>query len=402
MALSRNASIARTSSSSVARNSSNTSPERRTGGGVGVPISRLRTDSNSKSSSVGGGGGVSPGRPSGRVAVMSRAGSMGSTSTPSSPPRAEAADHSSPTGHKESPHPSLPSVIKLLPPSKASQLPQGRWSKLYLSRINETQVVAERDREKETAVLSNVAACVVLLQRCAKRFKARLHAKLALAKLSAAKQLSLQHFEMPEPPARWQFCWGKNVHCYFCKRPTISDSVSCLHCGSIAHRLCAQEARSSETNIELAIRSSSKRMVSQKQSGFICESCSTFYAGETQYYMKCYDKLAEVKYRDFCKGVISKALVTYITRCRQIKKERALQLLRNAMKRYSLVKMYHIWKRSCLRVIVLDVVGLPNVVTDMNDKCIIILTVVDPVKHAQLFRIDKKPDTVIDEGSNFL
>jgi hypothetical protein len=50
----------------------------------------------------------------------------------------------------------------------------------------------------------------------------------------------------------------------------------------------------------------------------------------------------------------------------------------------------------------LDVLSFPPIVTEMNDKCLIVLTVVDPVKHSQLFRIDRKPDVVIDEGTRQL
>jgi hypothetical protein len=284
--------------------------------------------------------------------------------------------------------------------------PKGRWSKMYMQRISDTQVHVDRGRETETWHFNQVAMSVVLLQRCAKRFKSRLYGKLAFARLAGTKQLSLEHFEWPTAPSEWQAFWGRNIHCYFCKQPTISDSITCFHCGSIAHRLCAvQDGRRFESGLTVAKKLSKKSMIkhlSQKKRTFTCDSCIKFYEEEGEYYHRCWDRLKAIKTRDYYKGVIAKALVFYVGRCRQLKREKAVQMLRNAMQRYSLVKMYHTWKRSCLRVIVLDVLSFPPIVTEMNDKCLIVLTVVDPVKHSQLFRIDRKPDVVIDEGTRQL
>ena len=274
-----------------------------------------------------------------------------------------------------------------------------RWSAMYVNRVHFTQDLASTSRRQETNALINVISCVMLLKRAAKRFLRRLHQKLSFAKLSYKKQTSIEHFQWAPPAQEWSSSWGRNLHCCVCRKPVISDSSHCRFCGVISHRLCILgQIRANAVNAPPKNPGEHAALTLAKY--FTCTKCSRFQAEEETFYNSSFEVLKAQRTKDYYRNIISVGIVDCIQRKRAKKKGRALSLLRSAMNRFFLVKQYKAWRRSCLRVIVLDLSGLPS--ECMNDRCLVVLTVVDPLKHSQLFRIDKKPDVVVSEGILFL
>jgi hypothetical protein len=273
--------------------------------------------------------------------------------------------------------------------------PSKRWSNMYVKRVNFTQDTISTVRHNESNALIHVVTCVMLLKRAAKRFLKRLHQKLALAKLSCKKQTSLEHFQWAPPFQEWRSDWGRQLHCCICHKPVITDSSHCKFCGVVGHRLCIIPLiRANALNVPP--RNPGEHAALTLAKYFTCKKCNTVQKDEQAYYTKAFEDLKEQRTKDYYRNVISMALVEWIRRKRIRKLAHATTLVRFAMNRFILMKQYKAWRRSCLRVLVLDLTSLPH--ECMNERCLVVLTVVDPIKHSQLFRIDKKPELVLGEG----
>jgi hypothetical protein len=131
----------------------------------------------------------------------------------------------------------------------------------------------------------------------------------------------------------------------------------------------------------------------------VCPTCEESKASEDSYYKACYEKLKAQKYRKYHLDTITRFLSACLSTRRHQKMAKALNLLRGLVRKRIDHKLYQFYRRSVLRVIFIQLNSLPSYMDSSSDRQLIVLTVVDPVKHAQLFRFDKRADLAFQEGS---
>ena len=250
------------------------------------------------------------------------------------------------------------------------------------------------------AALPRFIMFLVVCRRYLLKVKKAVQSKFAFAKYSASKQTSLEGFEFPFSFREWKQHWGNCIRCCFCTMEAISDVKYCKFCGNIAHRLCIlsrcqQQGFTRETYFHGREYDSIGTLLNDR---FVCPTCEESKALEDSYYKACYEKLKAQKCRKYHLDTITRFLSTCLSTRRHQKMAKALNLLRGLVRKRIDHKLYQFYRRSVLRVIFIQLNSLPSYMDSSSDRQLIVLTVVDPVKHAQLFRFDKRADLAFQEG----
>ena len=133
---------------------------------------------------------------------------------------------------------------------------------------------------------------------------------------------------------------------------------------------------------------------------FVCTTCEESRKVDQVYFDKCKEKHRLEKIKDFYRDLIARKMLAFWRQRCYRRKKRVFIRIQAFVRRRMAIKEYELWKRSQKRVVVIEMSSLPRYVdASVSGKYLIVVTVVDPIKRCQLFRIDKKAEAIKSEGS---
>lgn len=235
-----------------------------------------------------------------------------------------------------------------------------------------------------------------------KKFAVSLKSKLQ-AKLDAARDAEM-HLRANIPTVEWRKHWGSSYHCSICEQNAVTDIRFCKFCNRVAHRLCVMETmkkRKKQILLPKAETADGDDDSDNKESlgvdRFVCTTCEESRKVDQVYYDKCKEKHRLEKIQDFYRDMIARKMLAFWRQKCYRRKKRVFIRIQAFVRRRMAIKEYELWKRSQRRVVIVELSTLPKYV-DNSGKYLIVVTVVDPIKRCQLFRIDKKAEVVKSEG----
>jgi hypothetical protein len=204
----------------------------------------------------------------------------------------------------------------------------------------------------------------------------------------------------------WQKHWGSAHYCSYCQKLACSDIKFCQYCDNVAHRLCITEYSKKHKHMYRdSYRTNNKEVdkyikmhLSLPVDRFVCLVCEQSREEDKQYIDKMKEKVRLEKIRMFYARLIARKMLMFWRR-KVYKRQRAAHLMLQAFVRRRMAgREYGTRQREARRVLIIEVEQLPKYVMDNPTKHLVILTIIDPIKHSQLFRFDKKIEVVKNEG----
>lgn len=209
------------------------------------------------------------------------------------------------------------------------------------------------------------------------------------------------------PPKQidWKKHWGTQLMCYICSIPAINDCIVCTKCNLIAHARCVAEEKK-KNNFNNNMSNSNKlhalRLLAPNAPAklhptpeYKCPYCEETFNADMQFYNKIVANLRLEKLRNLCATVIAKRILIFLEKRRLAKKKICIIFLQ-AFFRGKLMRMrYHAQMRTKPRLVLIHFKQLPAWLRDMN--AVVVVTVHDTFKDAQLFRYDKTLETALTE-----
>ena len=255
-----------------------------------------------------------------------------------------------------------------------------KWSQVYCEKIAE-------NREQHTALEKYKNETVLKLWSrtvISKRYAVKLHQKRrSIASHTREPKLKGLTFEP------WMPHWGTQNLCCVCERPCFNDCVVCKCCNSIAHGNCAEINKTS--NGEGHRRHSFDPYKDNDKvdyNEFICGECRDLQSEEKYRYVQQLYTIKEGRAKEVQGKFIAKRLLAYIFRIRFKRQRRFAVLIQSVTRGYLCRKRFQSCRKSQMRVVVVSIRDLP----ELPDGAGIVLTVVDTMKHTQLFRLDKSAE----------
>lgn len=217
----------------------------------------------------------------------------------------------------------------------------------------------------------------------------------------ADSRQNLEELKKFTAAVEWQKHWGSSSICCICHNRAVSDVLFCRFCDNVSHRLCnrsrIKKLKQSGQNSYIPPPAPEGVSLTDR---FVCGTCEESQKVDEFYYEKYYDKWRLDRLRDFYQRIIARKVLTIIQQKLFKKQRRSFILVQSAVRRSMARNDYLHWQRSQVRVVVIELHQIPKYV-EKNDKFLIVLTAIDPIKHSQIFRIDKKPEAAIEEGKNW-
>lgn len=233
-----------------------------------------------------------------------------------------------------------------------------------------------------------------------KKFAVSLRAKLQ-AKLDSARDAEM-HLRADIPTIEWRKHWGSSYHCTICEQNAVTDIRFCKYCNRVAHRLCVMETMKKKRK-QIVLPKSNEDEPDAKEfvdvDRFVCTTCEESRKVDQVYFDKCKEKHRLEKIKDFYRNLIARKMLAFWRQRCYRRKKRVFIRIQAFVRRRMAIKEYELWKRSQKRVVVIEMSSLPRYVdASVSGKYLIVVTVVDPIKRCQLFRIDKKAEAIKSEG----
>ena len=305
------------------------------------------------------------------------------------------------------------------------------WSKLYEHRaqvlLKEKEDPASNRARRDLQMITKAGTLI------ARKIGKRVRIKLKNKAFSCHR--TPENLTFPKGLRDWSTHWGTQLMCSICQTPCFYDSTNCKTCNAIAHRLCVAEQLVLSGSISqmssLSMGSEHKAaaddddddededgepdaedaVFGEGQEGednflatlsalgtdeYNCMDCHRGYQEDVDYFDKLKVKLTRGRRLVLAMRLVCRRILCYIERKRFKKLRKGLILIQSGIRKRRAKRVFFHWRRSQMRVIVIDVLHLPLGAIKEND--LVVLTAVDPMKNQQLFRIDKDASRAIDEG----
>jgi hypothetical protein len=206
-----------------------------------------------------------------------------------------------------------------------------------------------------------------------------------------------------------------------------SDIKFCQYCDNVAHRLCIMENANARKHRQQRMRAQTmnsyeashinhhnnlhkrppkdhsefdiKAQLQLPVDRFLCAVCEDSRNADRQFFERMVEKERLEKIRLFYARLIARKMLLFWKQKTVRKLKAAHAMLVRYVRRKMAGKEYAAWQRAQRRVIVVELEQLPKYIFENPSKYLVILCVVDPVKHTQLFRYDKKADIIRNEGA---
>jgi len=155
-------------------------------------------------------------------------------------------------------------------------------------------------------------------------------------------------------------------------------------CNSITHDLCI----SSYQNPRVPSGYLNKN-------NHICFNCVDFIDGDIEHFMQMKTRDIEYRTKVASATIIARRAVIFLEQRRLQRKVRAIILIQSVFRRQIAKLKFESWKRSKLRVLVVELLSLPQ---RISENGLVVLCAMDTFSSTQLIRIDKRGDSCVKES----
>jgi len=203
----------------------------------------------------------------------------------------------------------------------------------------------------------------------------------------------------PAPIRSWVQTLGSQAFCDLCRKPSVNRCVFCITCGCIAHRLCVLKS------------STQSLMVKPKAPGTLyyeCRHCCDTMNDEQKFYDDTVAKIKRVNARVATQQVIDEHIIAKRVQAHAKRVKESVILIQSAVRKYRARTVFFMWRRTQLRVVVLEINDIFPLICPQGDPSyhhlaavppgFVVATVVDPIKHLQVMRVEKKLQLALKEG----
>lgn len=269
---------------------------------------------------------------------------------------------------------------------------------MYLDKISILHQATEKERLKTVNALTSTIKGAMLAKRFCSKVRRRLNARLATSQMIISSKRSIENMKEPDPPLEFSDHWNFSSVCDVCGQYAVTDIKCCKFCNCVAHRLCIlpQAVRlPSSLEVEDYDSDSGEVIFHDK---YVCALCNENRQIDTEYFNKVRTKLREDKILKFFRDVISKKVLAHMERKKFLKFKKGCVLIQSFIRRLIARREFYLWRRCQMRIVVIELKSLPSWLESL-DRYLVTLTVVDPVRHSQIYRIDKRADKVASEGT---
>lgn len=267
--------------------------------------------------------------------------------------------------------------------------PQKKWSKIYVDKIEETKELESAQRKKNAQGFLDMMSRTVWTRRLLKKIREKLRAK------GFSCKKTVENFLPPVEQYPFRIDWGTQVLCIICNLPCLSESIACKSCDTVAHYECILNNIDLDTNEDCLDddNESGIHVDGEQNFEFYCESCAESRANDVSFYERVSAQLREERVRRIYSRIIAKRVATYIERKRFQKKRKSLSILQNVIRKRIARKKFYAWRRTQMRVVVLELCHIQGLTPDH----LVSVSIFDTIKHTQLFRFDKFGDSANNE-----
>lgn len=229
-------------------------------------------------------------------------------------------------------------------------------------------------------------------------------AKIVREKLRAKHLLSnrrnVSDVIKPSPVREWSRALGTQAFCDLCGKPSVNRCVFCITCGVVAHRLCV--VKSPVYNILTKSDSPSTMF-------FECSHCRESTRDEQQFYDDSVAKIKRVNAHVATQQVIDEHIIARRVMAHSKKVKESVILIQSTVRKHRARTVFYMWRRTQLRVVVLHINSVFPLISPSDDPTydhgaalppgFIVVTVIDPIKHLQIMRVEKKLQLALTEGT---
>lgn len=282
-----------------------------------------------------------------------------------------------------------------------------KWTDIYQSQLNLREQKMNVSKAPTSKQRIHVAKLII-----ATKFARIVKEKLKSRSFSCRKIANNIH---PATDfANWDNdMWGTQLLCCLCSSPGLHGCVSCVTCNAIAHQLCLLKKQ----KFKLLVDSVEDAHLIEN---FKCRDCEQSNRDEGLYYKKCLSALQTQRTAILAGSIIEAGFKGRLGRLRYAKMKRSAIIIQSLVRKRRAKKVFYMWRRTELRVVRIEFdnlfppkakqklfamnsssnVNVSNSV-DSNHKIpsgYLVVTVIDPIKHLQIFRFERKLSHVSNEG----
>jgi hypothetical protein len=317
------------------------------------------------------------------------------------------------------------------PPKKIVSKKRPKWSKVFVDRIESQHyddVVAQKKLNNSWLVL---CAGSTIRHRMINNIKNKMSSK----SFSCVRTVE-NYNSAPSPHSEFEPCWnGHNFLCLLCAKPAVNGLIPCKTCNTYVHKLCRDEDliknnemqkdfesldcdfnnsfiddgndskfdeentrndninfRISNTPLDCGVSS----FAYNEDDQYTCYLCLETSKSDLEYYEKHRIDLNKKRIKLIWGKYLVRFFKSKIVRKRFVlKRWMVIKIQSYARKRIQKTK-FAIFCRHQLRILILEITHLPPFTISKGG--LIIVTVVDPIRRAQLYRFDKNYEESLQEG----
>lgn len=253
------------------------------------------------------------------------------------------------------------------------------WSKVYADCV-EDHCIQEDEQGRKIAEGFSIAASRVVI---AKKLSRSIRSKMKSPAFSCKK--TLENLTEPSPLLTWKSHWGSQNMCSICVLPCLSESITCQTCNSVSHYSCILNYGDDTENENKSDDKSIGTLILGGKSEYNCTHCVQNTINDKEHHDKLHNKLLDERIYKVFSRFVAKRMITYMEQRRYLKKKKSISLLQRILRKKIARKNFYSWRRCQLRVLVIAFDSFPQVL----ESALVVITLVDTIKHAQLFRFDK-------------
>lgn len=253
------------------------------------------------------------------------------------------------------------------------------WKKIYIERVDDII------KKNETQEAVNEAEKGLDLTVATRFVQSMLDNGISSSLRLKGKEFCKNSIESIVPPrahSSWKPSWGSQTLCSICDRPGISECTICSKCNIITHNSCIKFSAS----FEFKGRNNDRE--------YTCINCNESIQSELDYYERLKQQVIDDRRKEMHCRKVAKHLVLMLERKKFEKKKRSVILLQSIIRRHLCWKRYTNWRRTQLRIVLLDLKHVPEFAIPNG---VLSLTVFDTFKNTQSFRLDSTVDEALEQ-----
>lgn len=214
----------------------------------------------------------------------------------------------------------------------------------------------------------------------------------------------------PSPMRNWDQVLNSQAFCDLCGKPSVSRCAFCITCGCVAHRLCVA-------------KSSMYTIITKKEAPgaqyYECRHCHETAQEEQKFYDESVAKIKRVNAQISTQQVIDEHIIAQRMQAHAKLVKESVILIQSTLRKHRARQIFYMWRRTQLRVVVLEMNDVFPLICPPTSSSLrssfdgsgllsgngtgaepddgeslppgfVVVTVIDPIKHLQIMRVEKK------------